>query len=146
MDESGLDRARFPPAASGGDGPIAELAEREPLGNSLGNITAWRAAVELEEGDDVNARGQLEESLLEPQEEVIDLGRLGLGLLARDLADGHEVLPTVVAEDEAIAAIAFLEAGHGCPQCHDNPVANMLPIRLPAQEKGVTPNRRNPLP
>jgi hypothetical protein len=47
-----------------------------------------RLAVELEEGDDVEAGRQLDQSLLQSHQQVINLCRLGLGLLARDLAEG----------------------------------------------------------
>ena len=141
VDQPGGDGARLPPRREGGGRPVAEAAKGEPLGNSFVNISGdprLRLAIELEEFGDPDARGQLDEPLLEAQEQVADLGGLGLGLLARDLADGDEVLLALLAEDKAVGAVAFLEAGHGCPQCHRSVVANLLPTRGFSASKGVT--------
>ena len=43
-----------------------------------------RFAVLLDERDDVDAGRELDEPLLEPHEEVIDVRRLGVGLRLRD--------------------------------------------------------------
>jgi hypothetical protein len=92
-----------------------------------------------DEVDDPDAGRQFDEPLLEAEQQVLDLGGLGLGLAPGDLADGDEVLPAVMAEDEPVDAVPFLEAGHGCPQCHRDRVARLLPTASRAHEKRVTP-------
>ncbi len=53
-------------------------------------------------------------------QQVIDLRGGRFRLPAADLADGESLTLTVVAEENAEAAIALLQGGHGCPSGKDN--------------------------
>ncbi len=83
VDAACLDRALLATAAPRREGPIAQAAQLQGLGNRLGNIPAHdrRLAVELDEVDDPDSGRQVEESLLEAEQEVFHLRGLGLGLL-----------------------------------------------------------------
>jgi hypothetical protein len=84
-----------------------------PFGNiSVASSRNRRPAVEPDEVDDVDAGGQFDQPLLEPEQQVIDLGGLGAGLLFGDLADRHEMVLAVVPEVDPAAASALLEPGH----------------------------------
>jgi hypothetical protein len=71
-----------------------------------------RLAVVLEELHDPAAGRQFDQPLLEPHQQVFNLGGLGVGLLMRDLAHRDEVLLAVVAEDGSEASVPLLERGH----------------------------------
>ncbi len=81
-----------------------------------------------EEFDDLDADRHFDLPLREPHQQVFDLGGLGLRRLGGDAAQGDEVLLATVAENETLAAVSLLEAGHGRLQCHPNVVASLFPV------------------
>ena len=91
------------------------VAERaEGLGRpAVGRLRSrGRFAVLLDERDDVDAGRELDEPLLEPHEEVIDVRRLGVGLGLRDGAEGEVPLLALEAEIHLETARAKSDPGH----------------------------------
>ena len=94
--------------AEGGQGQAQQAGDR--------CLPPRRSAVELHEFDDTDAGRQLDQALLEPQEQVFDLGGLGLGLGLADLTDGEGVPLTSIAELAVPAVALALNGSHGgCP-------------------------------
>ena len=88
-----------------------------------------RLAVVLDEGHDVGAFGQHQQPLLQPHEQVIDLPGFVLGFVLLDFANGKGVQFAVVAEQNSVAAVSFLQRRHdvGPPQHHSNIRQTTLP-------------------
>src|SRR5438270_7597775 len=86
-----------------------------------------------EERDDVDAGRHLDEPLLEPHEQVVDLRRLRHRLRLGDPAERERPLPSPVVENDAIAAVPLLERGHAAPfrpmppQCGVETLTKFLP-------------------
>jgi hypothetical protein len=95
-----------------------ELAEAELRREGL--VGLRHAAVVQDEVLDLDAGRDADELLLDPQEEVIDLRGLGLGLLIGDLAEGQVVPLAEVAEGELVAAVPVLKRRHGRPPTESN--------------------------
>ena len=108
------------PVADGLEVAVAELGEgdfrrsRIPRSASAG-LPSW-----LEEGHDVHAGRQGQQPLLEQPQEIFVAGLHALGFGLLDLADGHEMLQSTIAEDDAPRAAAELEGGHGLPLSDGN--------------------------
>ena len=116
MGAGGLERASSRGASRGwpGSGRGALPGSRSWQQRGPGSPPrAGGLAVEPDEFGDVDAGRQLDQPLLEPQEQVLDLGGLRPGLLGGDLADGDEVLLAAVPENHPVGAVTFLETGHG---------------------------------
>jgi hypothetical protein len=67
-----------------------------------------RFAVVLEEIGDLDAGRQLDQPLLEPQQQVIDLGGFRLGLLPGDFPQRKCFLLAAKSEENAVTAAPFL--------------------------------------
>jgi hypothetical protein len=84
----------------------------------------------LDELDDADARRQIDQPLLEPEEQVIDLGGLRLRLFGRDGPNGERVSLALV-EELAISAVALL-----LERSHDaGPPGNATPISAQRVQK-----------
>ena len=104
-----------------------------PLGNRRG--PSRRLAIVLEVLDDADAGRQLDEALIQPQEEILDLRGLGVGFLPGNRAEGkpaaftlvheHDVITAVVASWPVAIAASLWEAKLG--QCHRNSCARIVP-------------------
>ena len=80
-----------------------------------------RLAVVLDEGHDVGAFGQHKKPLLQPHEQVIDLPGFVLGFVLLDFTNGKGVQFAVVAEQNSVTAVSFLQ------RCHDAALRSITP-------------------
>src|SRR5262249_32418158 len=111
---------------------LAEEAERGRLGD--GRLFGFlHLAIGEQKLLNRDAGRDREEVLPNPQQDEVDVARLGFGLLPGDAAEGEGVLLALIAEDDPETAIAFLECCHWefllatPPQRHRSPVTKMLP-------------------
>ncbi len=81
MQICGIERPLFQRFAVRLEIPVAESGQGQAKRAGSRSIARGRFAVELDELDDVDARRQLDQTLLEPQEQVLDMGGPGFGLL-----------------------------------------------------------------
>jgi hypothetical protein len=98
---------------------VTELAERD-LGPLHRDSLLRRFAAVSDEGDNIDAGRDGEESLLDPHQQVIDLRGGRFRLVPSDPADGEGLTLAVVAEVNAEAAIALLQGGRECPSGKGN--------------------------
>ena len=95
-----------------------ELAEAQLDRDGL--VRLDHLAVVEDEILDLDAGGDPDELLLDPQEQVVDLRGLGLGFLVGNLAERQVVPLAAVEEGELVAAVPVLERGHGRPPEESN--------------------------
>jgi hypothetical protein len=62
--------------------------------------------------DDVHARWQTCQALIQAHQQVIDLGGFARGFIAGHFAQCESVLLALVTEDDTVAAVSVLNAGH----------------------------------
>jgi len=141
MDSRRVQRVVFDGAVANGlEILVAESSKQElrPIGRAL---DFGRLAVVAEERDDVHAGRQGQQALTEQPEQVFIacFDALRLGLI--DLADGHEVLQSVVAEDDAPGAAPALEGGHVLPlsEGNANPLSPRSCCQIVARRFTVSP-------
>lgn len=105
---------------------VAEVRERQlpRLGRHRLHVGGGLAVV-LEEGHDVEAGRQLDQSLPQSHQQAIKLCGFCFGLLAGDLAERQGALLAVVAEEDAVASASLFETGH---RCGSNVTATLLPV------------------
>jgi hypothetical protein len=131
-----------------------ELTESRERDGRAGNLL-WGGHLAVVEHEllDGEAERDAHELLLDAEQQVVDLGRLGLGLRLGDLAEGDVVPPAEVAEGELETPVAVLDRRHDepprdgatSPQCDRGDFARFSPEAPFAQEKGARVYRPNPL-
>ena len=106
-----------------------------------------RLPVLLDERHDVNAGRELDEALLEPQQEIPDVGRLRLGFLLRDRAERE--IPLLALEAEIHLETPGAESDPGHP--YNLPALAMFAVKTRSKakeptKKGLTPFDVSPFP
>jgi hypothetical protein len=95
--------------AVGGQAPVSQDTEvGSSAGGRFGQVGGGRPPVVPNEGDGVDAGKRGQKPLLEPHQEVFDLGDFGLGLRPCDLAQCESLPASVEDEEDAEAAVSFL--------------------------------------